>query len=83
MSYLKLVKITDTYKEMVDVNTGVVRRVPLASDKQWNYLNQLRQNEGKEPLKNRPAVYAAKKAIDKLLARAEKRQAKPDQKSLL
>ena len=74
MSYLRLIKTTDTYKEMVDTETGVVRRIPLASDAQLEYLNHLRSNEGKEPLKARPAVYAAKKAIDKALARAEKRQ---------
>jgi hypothetical protein len=83
MSYLRLVKVTDEYKEMVDVNTGVVRRIPFASEKQIKYLTYLRDLEGKPPLKNKPTVFSAKKAIDKLLLKQAKRQAEGEQKSLL
>lgn len=66
MPKYSIVRITKEYREIVNLDTGAVRRVMLASDKQFNYLNSLRADIGKPPLKNRPAAYQAMKAIDKL-----------------
>lgn len=65
-------RVTDEYREIVNLETGVVRKVPFASDKQWNYLETLRLEAAKNKdthtrLKNRPTVFACSKAIDKLL----------------
>lgn len=65
-------RVTDEFRELVNIDTGALRRVPFASDKQFNYLQSLREQAGKPPLKNRPAAYAAAKAIDKLLAKKSK-----------
>lgn len=65
----RLMKQTDEYRDIVNIDTGQIRRVPMASDKQWAYLNNLRADAGKDPIKNRPAMFQAKKAIDKLLAK--------------
>lgn len=72
-------KVTDEYREITHTGTGSIRRIPFASDKQWNYLEMLRQQDKKDPsaysrLKNRPTKFAASKAIDKLLAKAEKKK---------
>lgn len=65
-------KVTDQYREIVNIKTGSIRRIPFASDKQWNYLEMLREKHAKDPskysrLKNRPTIHQAKKQIDKLL----------------
>lgn len=72
MTKWRITKITDSYREIVNLETGAVRKVPLASDKQFTFLQKLRANAGKEPLKNRPTVFAANKAIGKLLAKEQK-----------
>lgn len=71
MTRYRITKITDSYREIVNVDTGVVRRVALASDKQFNFLQKLRQEAGKPLLKNRPAAFQATKAIDKLLSKKQ------------
>lgn len=53
----------------MNTTTGQVKKIALASDKQFQYLQSLRSKFGKEPLKNRPTVFAANKAIDKLVER--------------
>ena len=57
------------YREIVNLDTGSIRKVMLASDKQWDYLESLRLKHSKQPethtrLKNRPTVFSASKAID-------------------
>lgn len=69
MGQYRVMRQTDEYREIVNIDTGQIRRVPMASDKQWGYLNSLRADVGKDPIKNRPAMFQAKKAIDKLLAK--------------
>lgn len=67
------------YRELVHIHTGSIRRLPMASDKQWDYLNWLRADLGKPPIKNRQTMWAAIKAIDKALAKlGEIEQAKLD-----
>ena len=56
-----------TRREITNTKTGTVRNIPYASDKQWNFLQKLRADLGKEPLKNRQPAYKATKAINKLL----------------
>lgn len=70
-------RVTDTYRESTNIETGAVRRVPFATDKQWSYLESLRTEiEGKtEPLKNRPTQFAASKSIDRLLLKKQKQEA--------
>jgi len=65
------------YHEMTNTETGAVRKVALASDAQWSYLETLRKEvAGKtEPLANRPYAHYAKQQIDKLLAKQAKRDA--------
>lgn len=65
----------DTYHEMTNTSNGALRKVALASDKQWDYLESLRLDvEGKiERLANRPYAHVASKRIDKLLEKQEKR----------
>ena len=72
-----IVKRTNEYVEMMDESTGVIKKIPLASDAQMNYLNGLRfELYGKKlPLKNRPFMYEAKRKIDKLLKVKEARSA--------
>ena len=72
-----------TRREISNTKTGVVRSIPYASDSQWNYLQKLRADLGKEPLKNRQPSYKAAKNIDKLLKTKEKLEGGGEQKSLL
>ena len=59
---------TQYYVEMLHTGTGAYRKVPLASDKQWGYLESLRAKYTKRaPLKHRPFAHHAAKQIDKLL----------------
>ena len=72
MTRWRTTKITKEYREIVNLDTGSIRKVMLASDKQWDYLESLRLKHSKQPethtrLKNRPTVFSASKAIDKLL----------------
>lgn len=75
MTRWRTTKVTKEYREIVNVDTGSIRKVMLASDKQWAYLEQLRQRHSKnyKPLKNRPTVFSASKKIDKYLEK-EKQQ---------
>lgn len=71
-------KITDTYREIVNIDTGAVRRINFASDKQMKYLESLRLEMMKDkdkyaPLKAKPSTFQAAKMIDKLLERKSKR----------
>lgn len=74
MTRYRIVKQTDSFREIVNVDTGAVRRIPMASDKQFSFLQKLREQDGKPPLKHRPAAYQATKAIDKLLAKKQKEE---------
>ena len=69
-------KVTNEYREIVNVDTGSVRKVMLASDQQWAYLDQLRQKHSKnyKPLKHRPTVFSASKKIDKYLDKEKQQQ---------
>lgn len=67
----EVTKRTEEYLEITDTITGVIKKIMLASDKQWGYLNNLRDQLGKIPIKNRPTVFAASKAIDKALKKIE------------
>jgi hypothetical protein len=62
---------------------GVVKTIAFATDAQMRYLNQLRLKLGKDPLKGKPTVYAAKKAIDSALKKIAELNAKPKQTSLI
>lgn len=75
MTRWRTTKVTDEYREIVNLDTGAVRKVMLASDKQWAYLESLREKYSKnyKPLKNRPTIFGAKKKIDKYLEK-EKQQ---------
>lgn len=58
----------DTYHELTHTGTGSMRKLMLASDKQWGYLESLRARYTKRPpLKNRPYAHHATKQIEKLL----------------
>ena len=62
----------DTYHELIHTGTGSIRKVMLASDKQWGYLESLRAKYTKrQPLKHRPYAHQAAKQIEKLLAKKE------------
>ena len=65
----------DTYHELTNTDTGAMKKVALASDKQWDYLESLRLDvEGKiDRLANRPYAYQASKRINKLVEKKEKR----------
>lgn len=76
MTNWRTTKVTNEYREIVNIDTGSIRKIPLASDKQWNYLESLREKNTKDPskysrLKNRPTVFGANKAIDKLLKKEQ------------
>lgn len=65
-------KRTNTHVEMMNMDNGVIRKVALASDKQWKFLESLRaEMTNRPPLKNRPFAHDAKKQIDKLLTKKE------------
>lgn len=69
-------KVTDEYREIVNIKTGSIRKIPFASDKQWNYLESLREQAMKDPtkysrLKARPSTFQASKQIDKLLSKLQ------------
>lgn len=66
----RLTRQTDEFRELLNISTGQIKKVKMASDKQWAYLNSLRADVKKIPIKNRPTVFAASKAIDKLLSKA-------------
>lgn len=71
----------DTYVELTHTGTGSMKKLMLASDKQWGYLESLRAKYTKRaPLKNRPYAHQATKQIEKLL---EKQQEIERQQSLL
>jgi hypothetical protein len=74
MTQYRIVKQTDSFREIVNLDTGAVRKIPMASDKQFSFLQKLRVEAGKEPLKHRPPAYQASKAIDKLLAKKSKEE---------
>lgn len=58
----------DTYHEMIHTGTGSIRKVMLASDKQWGYLESLRAKHTKrKPLMHRPYAHQAAKQIQKIL----------------
>lgn len=65
----------DTYHELTNTDNGAMKKLYLASDKQWDFLESLRADvEGKtERLANRPYMHQAKKRIDKLIEKKEKR----------
>lgn len=65
----------ETYHELTNTDNGVMRKLMLASDKQWDYLESLRLDvEGKiNRLANRPYAHVASKRIDKLLEKQQKR----------
>lgn len=65
-------KITNENIEMVDEDTGEIKRIRLASDAQMSYLNSLRLADGKKPLEKKIAVYKASQQIDKLKKKQEK-----------
>lgn len=54
---------------------GVVKRIAFATDAQMRYLNTLRVKLGKDPLKGKPTVYAAKKQIDASLKKLAEKDA--------
>ena len=69
----RITRRTDEYIEMTNIDNGAMKKVALASDSQWGYLESLRAKyTNKIPLKNRPTAFAAKKAINKLLEKKEK-----------
>lgn len=71
----------DTYHELTHTGTGSMRKLMLASDKQWGYLESLRARYTKRaPLKNRPYAHHATKQIEKLL---EKQQEVEKQQRLI
>lgn len=72
-----------TRRDITNTKTGSVRSIPYASDAQWHYLQKLRTDLGKPPLKNRQPAYKASKAIAKLLEQKEKLDKENEQKSLL
>lgn len=60
-------RTADGFMELVDTTTGEIKKVKLASQKQIDYLNSLRLQVDKNPLKDPLTVFAAIKAIDKLV----------------
>lgn len=72
MSDWRISRTTETYKEYMNISTSEIKTVRLATDKQFRLVQNLRAQVGKEPLKQRPAVYAATKAIDKPLEKTSR-----------
>lgn len=83
MSDWIITETTKEYKMLTNTKTGSMRKVPFASDKQFNYLQSLREQLGKPPLKHRPEAYKASKAINKALEQIKKRDIDENQKVLL
>lgn len=78
MTRWRTTKETNEYREIVNLDTGAVRKVMLASQKQWDFLESLRLKHSKQGkysrLKNRPTVFSAKKKIDKYLEKEKQQQ---------
>lgn len=73
MTNWKITRRTDTYIEMTDIDTGKMKKIALASDKQWGYYEHLREKyTNKPPLKHRPTVHACQNGIKRLLDKKEK-----------
>lgn len=68
------------YNIYVDTNTGVQRKVKLASEAQMNYINSLREQMGKKPLEGVLEAWRCTRRIDKYLERINK---KTNQQKLL
>lgn len=79
MTRWRTTRETQEYREIVNLDTGAVRKVMLATDKQWDFLEGLRLKHSKKPenysrLKNRPTIFSAKKKIDKYLEKEKQQQ---------
>ena len=66
MSDWRIVKDTKEFRELVNINTGTIKRNYYCSDKQFDYINSLRSELNKEPLKHKPLAYRASSMIEKL-----------------
>ena len=66
MSNWRIVKDTEQYRELVNIKTGSIRKTPYCTEKQFKYINYLRSQLDKEPLKNKPMLYKVNSIIEKL-----------------
>lgn len=69
----QIISRTDEFMTMMNED-GVTKKVYFASPAQMLYINNLRAELGKTPLKASPPMYKAKKMIDKLLLDVEKKK---------
>lgn len=69
MSNWRIVNSNKDYYELVNVYTGVTKKVVLCSDKQFDYINSMRKQLNKAPLKSKPKIYEVNKVIERLQAR--------------
>lgn len=66
--------LNSTHKTMVNLDTGEIREIPLASEKQIKYLESLRKilaSDHYEPLRSRLTSFEASKKIEKAKARLQ------------
>lgn len=63
---------TDTEMQMVNTETGSIKRVPFASEAQMKLIGKLRAELNMKPLKSTPAMYQATKSIERLKQKLEK-----------
>lgn len=77
-----IIERTDQHMKVMNKD-GVVKTIAFATDAQMRYLNTLRHKLGKDPLKGKPTVYAAKKAIDSALKKLEAKGRQPEQTTLV
>lgn len=73
MSRYKIIHQTPYYREYVNLITGELRRLRMASPSQMRLLNDLRMELGKQPLVTQRTSYNANKLIQKNLKKIEER----------
>lgn len=73
MTNWRVTRRTDEYIEMTDIDSGRMKKVALATDKQWGYYESLKSLYSKRPpLKHRPTVFACSRGITKMLEAKQK-----------
>lgn len=70
-----LKRIVDGSLEIINTETGEVRKVKLATDKQITFIRLLEKEAGLKPRKYKGlTVWHAKKVIDKLIKRTQQKR---------
>lgn len=74
MGTLRFWRDWDGYREMVNTDTGEIKKIKLATEKQMKYLNSLRDQVGKPPVKGNLMIHQAVKQIDKLVEKTKQQR---------